>query len=153
MCLCFRVRRPPRSMRTDTLFTYTTLFRYQPPKEWNCPPQRYRGRPTQSLLWPCAGIAAAKVSVRWRPGRAGSFAPDPASRIFRRQNDLAPPDRLFQRSLVLVTSYIRGHARSEEHTSEPQSLMRTSYAVFCLKKKKKIKTINKVVIQKQNQSD
>src|SRR3546814_13099035 len=30
--------------------------------------------------------------------------------MFRRQNDLAPPDRLFQRSLVLVTSYIRGHA-------------------------------------------
>src|SRR3546814_52867 len=55
-------------------------------------------------------MAAAKLSVPWRPGRAGSFAPDPASRIFRRQNDLAPPDRLFQRSLVLVTSYIRGHA-------------------------------------------
>src|SRR3546814_18233961 len=55
-------------------------------------------------------MAAAKLSVPWRPGRAGSFAPDPARRIFRRQNDLAPPDRLFQRSLVLVTSYIRGHA-------------------------------------------
>src|SRR3546814_8276967 len=111
-------------------------------------------------------MAAAKLSVPWRPGRAGSFAPDPASRIFRRQNDLAPPDRLFQRSLVLVTSYIRGHAffygatpgffqrrqlghgfiliikerqhvadngRSEEHTSELQSLMRNPYAVFCLK--------------------
>src|SRR3546814_2276328 len=100
-----------------------------------------------------------------------------ASDLFRRQNDLAPPDRLFQRSLVLVTSYIRGHAffygatpgffqrrqlghgfiliikerqhvadngrgcchvaaSSEEHTSELQSLMRISYAVFCLKKTK-----------------
>src|SRR3546814_1620061 len=42
---------------------------------------------------------------------------------------------------------VRGRLRSEEHTSELQSLMRISYAVFCLKKKKKLnyneKTINK----------
>src|SRR3546814_9773735 len=37
---------------------------------------------------------------------------------------------------------IREHARSEEHTSELQSLMRISYAVFCLKKKKKKQNVN-----------
>src|SRR3546814_5590084 len=40
--------------------------------------------------------------------------------------------------------------RSEEHTSELQSLMRISYAVFCLKKKKQLKTINQHIIQTNN---
>src|SRR3546814_3204026 len=41
------------------------------------------------------------------------------------------------RSIVGINAYLRGVGRSEEHTSELQSLMRISYAVFCLKKKKK----------------
>src|SRR3546814_8094703 len=45
----------------------------------------------------------------------------------------------------------QGHGRSEEHTSELQSLMRISYAVFCLKKKKKISTKNETEkMQQQN---
>src|SRR3546814_7446867 len=42
-----------------------------------------------------------------------------------------------ERGATLVTIYATDHPRSEEHTSELQSLMRNSYAVFCLKKKKK----------------
>src|SRR3546814_9194344 len=48
---------------------------------------------------------------------------------------LRTPVRLFERGLVHYTAW--GRLRSEEHTSELQSLMRISYAVFCLKKKKK----------------
>src|SRR3546814_3077771 len=47
----------------------------------------------------------------------------------------------------------RGFARSEEHTSELQSLMRISYAVFCLKKKKKKKKNNKCQKHKYDQSN
>src|SRR3546814_8683078 len=42
-----------------------------------------------------------------------------------------------------VEQHLEGHLRSEEHTSELQSLMRISYAVFCLKKKKQTTDINK----------
>src|SRR3546814_7655624 len=45
----------------------------------------------------------------------------------------------------LVIKIGRKRARSEEHTSELQSLMRISYAVFCLKKKKKTKTVTKII--------
>src|SRR3546814_6894967 len=89
-----RIRRPPRSTRTDTLFPYTTLFR--------------------SLL-----------------------------------DFLGPEDGDRHRHILqALGAALRGHddrvvvglddiGRSEEHTSELQSLMRISYAVFCLKKKKK----------------
>src|SRR3546814_2492078 len=73
-----RIRRPPRSTRTDTLFPYTTLFRS------------------------VSELTSGKYNV------AGGGA------------------KHFE---------IRDMKRSEEHTSELQSLMRTSYAVFCLKKK------------------
>src|SRR3546814_9156440 len=43
------------------------------------------------------------------------------------------------REILRSRAYARGRTRSEEHTSELQSLMRISYAVFCLKKKKKTK--------------
>src|SRR3546814_5480457 len=48
-------------------------------------------------------------------------------------------DRVAERIVVAERAEHRLHARSEEHTSELQSLMRISYAVFCLKKKKKHK--------------
>src|SRR3546814_10598685 len=55
-----------------------------------------------------------------------------ARRDLRRASDQRPPPRL-----LLAAAAIGGEAdRSEEHTSELQSLMRISYAVFCLKKKK-----------------
>src|SRR3546814_6952578 len=81
-----RIRPPPRSTRTDTLFPYTTLFRSRQPTP---------GRAVSGDL---------QGSVPWLVGRLGAL-----------------PGR-----------------RSEEHTSELQSLMRISYAVFCLKKKKNI---------------
>src|SRR3546814_15522705 len=106
-CLFFlMIRRPPRSTRTDTLFPYTTLFR-----SWN------------SLIpvW----SAAMRRAPRWTAlivlaGVLG--APTMA---------LAVPSYARQTQQPCVAC----HVRSEEHTSELQSLMRISYAVFCLKKK------------------
>src|SRR3546814_7086426 len=100
-------RRPPRSTRTDTLFPYTTLFRSR------------QGRQ--------AGQGDALGG-----GRGGDE--DPARRLSGR----GPGRRASTGRAVGARSCLRASdwMRSEEHTSELQSLMRISYAVFCLKKKK-----------------
>src|SRR3546814_11136130 len=107
---CFlMIRRPPRSTRTDTLFPDTTLFRSLSQQ----PDTRdlrigYFGAST--------GAAAALVASTARPKSVGAVV----SRGGR-------PD--------LAGAALAHVRRSEEHTSELQSLMRISYAVFCLKKK------------------
>src|SRR3546814_4465185 len=100
------IRRPPRSTRTDTLFPYTTLFRSDP------------------------GLVAGVVRRRRRPADL--------QHLPRQRHD---PDRNRPVAvpLVVAAAGLMGRHdgdRSEEHTSELQSLMRISYAVFCLKKKK-----------------
>src|SRR3546814_9700771 len=109
------IRRPPRSTRTDTLFPYTTLFR--------------------------------------SPARARhARQPDEVARILRRiahlvrviivehadrhidARGLEPPRVRLRRTELFEA---RWQVRPEEHTSELQSLLRTSYAVFCLKQKMK----------------
>src|SRR3546814_1641287 len=104
-------RRPPRSTRTDTLFPYTTLFRSHPPGAIEQQFDRFVAR---------EGQREAAV--------LGSVARD-------RRHGVAEIDCI---ALVqpLGVADERAPARSEEHTSELQSLMRISYAVFCLKKKK-----------------
>src|SRR3546814_4141817 len=107
------LRRPPISTRTDTLFPYTTLCRSA---------EHFRG-------------VLAVHETRMRP---------------RRRQARLEPVRGFEREIELGTGNARfrhvdgvrdrcRRSRSEEHTSELQSLMRISYAVFCLKKKKKNK--------------
>src|SRR3546814_4548979 len=107
------IRRPPRSTRTDTLFPYTTLFRSLQRRRGAVVCRRCRADPRAAARGAGGrlGFPVAITAVR-RPAdlsavRAGAFAV--------RRRDLR---------------------RSEEHTSELQSLMRISYAVFCLKKKK-----------------
>src|SRR3546814_3203271 len=99
------IRRPPRSTRTDTLFPYTTLFRSN---AGSSATSRQRGRESPST----ARSAACCSSRGSRPHR-------PARR----------------RSSEVHWHFVGFARRSEEHTSELQSLMRISYAVFCLKKK------------------
>src|SRR3546814_1218830 len=111
------IRQPPRSTRTHTLFPYTTLFRSDGSRD-------------------CSSL----------PGGGGQEVG------FRRQaaNDISSRCQIsvsaFVRSRIISGLWVgpgvkrsrsvpRG-TRSEEHTSELQSLMRISYAVFCLKKKK-----------------
>src|SRR3546814_7014368 len=130
------VRRPPRSTRTGTLFPYTTLFRSagkaRPARidragrpsiialllhdrEAASPPMTFElndeQRAFQDMARHFAGEAIAPYAAAW--DEAGEF-----------------PVETLRRAATLGL-------RSEEHTSELQSLMRISYAVFCLKKKNK----------------
>src|SRR3546814_3275736 len=100
------IRRPPRSTHPYTLFPYTTLFR-------------------SDLLHRADRDPRADARGR-RPGEE-NLAQVAAAAGQRRRTDQP-------RSLALVRRRGR-QRRSEEHTSELQSLMRISYAVFCLKKK------------------
>src|SRR3546814_2176834 len=105
------IRRPPRSTRTDTLFPYTTLFRSR---------HRPVGQSAVAPLWqPDAALARQPDGVAGSGNLGVGRTAKPAAfpRIAKHSLPTAPPPR------------------SEEHTSELQSLMRISYAVFCLKKK------------------
>src|SRR3546814_2569082 len=105
------IRRPPRSTRTDTLFPYTTLFRSDRRDDGHVPA--------------CQGIQQSRLAgIGW----PSEHNPNSIPQALRRRMRLFS-DNLRQESF-------EEQCRSEEHTSELQSLMRISYAVFCLKKKK-----------------
>src|SRR3546814_8113856 len=110
------IRRPPRSTRTETLFPYTTLFR--------------------SVLSMGRMIAVsdplfAEAVIGDKIEFIGSRSNTPKQAYVR----IGEEER-FRKPLAEIAD---GYERSEEHTSELQSLMRISYAVFCLKKKTKTK--------------
>src|SRR3546814_9572095 len=105
------IRRPPRSTHTDTLFPYTTLFQDLAPR------RRDRRHHHETQLF--------EILVR----SIGDDATACAAGVKRQR--FVDTD-LFARGKIPVFC-----ERSEEHTSELQSLMRISSAVFCLKKKKK----------------
>src|SRR3546814_6847835 len=111
------IRRPPRSTRTDTLFPYTTLF---------------RSNAIQAI--DAKDIESGSVEIEvLRNGQAdvidrledvdGFVVKDNGIGFIKSNRD------------AFDTLY-----RSEEHTSELQSLMRNSYAVFCLKTKTNVRT-------------
>src|SRR3546814_6973575 len=119
---------PPRATRTDTLFPYTTLFRAQAERD------QLEGRIAQ------------------REGDADGVAAKPQADVFDGAGDrmlqphvvglrhrslhaqLGAADRhVLQLAPVRLAVDDQRDVRSEEHTSELQSLMRISYAVFCLK--------------------
>src|SRR3546814_4753264 len=104
------IRRPPRSTRTDTLFPYTTLFRSG----------EVNGKVRVNTAGGHLELAKVKGPV-WAHTSGGHIT----------ASDIDGPAELHTRGGHIVS-------RSEEHTSELQSLMRISYAVFCLKKKKQI---------------
>src|SRR3546814_4906836 len=124
-------RRPRRSTRTDTLFPYTTLFRSTAARR----DRRIRG-PHQGVR---DDVRTLHRRIESGQGASGATQHDEILRHRTEQAPLRIDDgggrigraRMGKRGLV---------GRSEEHTSELQSLMRISYAVFCLKKKKKNKT-------------
>src|SRR3546814_10309226 len=101
-------RRPPRSTRTDTLFPYTTLFRSD-----------------VEALGIVQGVGEPLVQMMQQVRRTVTLIAQPQRQ--RRAGNPAVQHGMRRRMSV---------DRSEEHTSELQSLMRISYAVFCLKKKK-----------------
>src|SRR3546814_4400134 len=126
------LRRPPGSTRTDTLFPYPTLFRSQPPQF----PRRLahvRSRAVHQVVQLARRTRHRSVytlSHRLRGEfHRGAFR-DHIDPLGERQQYLLG---VGERRLIIGN-------RSEEHTSELQSLMRISYAVFCLKKKNTINT-------------
>src|SRR3546814_1672956 len=118
------IRRPPRSTRTDTLFPYTTLFRSRASAASSTSP-----RATLMVVRAAASLAGGymAVSLKDRPVDRGQQD----SRLQRYATIVAQLSA--QRMHTSAQCFIW---RSEEHTSELPSLMRISYAVFCLKKKK-----------------
>src|SRR3546814_9573367 len=106
------LRRPPRSTLTDTLFPYTTLFRSEVRRTAD-KVSRQRG--------------ALNGLTRLHDENTAIIVQ--ASRYVGQAKEL----------LAELGVNVETEARSEEHTSELQSLMRISYAVFCLKKKNKTK--------------
>src|SRR3546814_1003689 len=102
------IRRPPRSTRTDTLFPYTTLFRSLS--------NYFRSRMSEQSLG---------VIHELKDQGAYPYDGEPKDEVERRE-----------RPVFDIATYAINMCRSEEQTSELQSLMRISYAVFCLNTKK-----------------
>src|SRR3546814_6561777 len=145
------IRRPPRSTRTDPLFPYTTLFRSVPPNGGLdvefvevvfLHPEAHAGRDRGSFRTAGrAGVVAQDADIGVSDvGRdvalVGVVVVEPrrAVRIAADVRDVGAAEGEIVDAIGGVVG--QAVARSEEHTSELQSLMRISYAVFCLKKKK-----------------
>src|SRR3546814_9378451 len=118
------IRRPPRSTRTDTLFPDTPLFR-------SSGVIRIMSSVTRPRLPKPAAPTPVKLETR-SPSRPAATLPITAPNEKQTMRTRSP-------SRV---------SRSEEHTSELQSLMRISYDVFCLKKKDyEIKTVRNTCVR------
>src|SRR3546814_1019555 len=146
------IRRPPRSTRTDTLFPYTTLFRSSLSKPFPTTRASLRRKMLRDLTGQTFfkqriaqftfAFAGLKAMLRGEAAQK-TGASTKAGTPFNKQSDdgMTSPTidvagamavaRAVGRFLI-VQAVLLG---SEEHTSELQSLMRISYAVFCLKKK------------------
>src|SRR3546814_3850570 len=122
------IRRPPRSTRTDTLFPYTSLFRSAFARLALVPVSFHRRQLHRLVLAHVQPVQVADEDLQRHRDR----------RERHRQLQPAPA-----RGEVVAAHQVPRADRSEEHTSELQSLMRISYAVFCLKKKNNQKSINK----------
>src|SRR3546814_1678966 len=113
------VRRPPRSTLTDTLFPYTTHFR------------------SLNTVEMASGFWTRMILAQRIPE---AFGPPPGPEVVEhaRRGMNGRFDALER--LMSQRDWIAGDffSRSEEHTSELQSLMRISYAVFCLNTKKNL---------------
>src|SRR3546814_9800242 len=122
------IRRPPRSTRTDTLFPYTTLFRSLADlsdrvEELTAELRRQGGSPARRTG---ARKATVRKSAVRKDTAAKKKAPAKAAKATKTAKRATTRKKATRKTAA---------PRSDEHTSELQSLMRISYAVFCLKKK------------------
>src|SRR3546814_10653524 len=132
------VRRPPRSTRTDTLFPYTTRFRSR--REWR---GHYKG---QKQIWFLLRLVGRDCDVCLRATQHPEFdawrwsqywVPLDAVIEFKREvytlalNELSGILFRRQHETRYLRQRVNGQGRSEEHTSEPQSIMRLRTADFC----------------------
>src|SRR3546814_9456923 len=123
------IRRPPEPTRTDTHFPETTLCR-SPGRAPRCLARFPAGRVE---TWPIG--ESCKTILRCSDGRLSSPDAGACHHTSCRNSHPVPASRSRRRRPARWRRTDRC-PRSEEHTSELQSLMRISYAVFCLKKKK-----------------
>src|SRR3546814_5571171 len=115
------IRRPPRSTRTDTLFPYTTLCR-----------SPFKDKRVREAFYRAIDVEAIKRTVMRGQSKPTALMIGQGLNGYDKAMDVRPKyDPALSKKLL-------AEARSEEHTSELQSLMRISYAVFCLKKKRTI---------------
>src|SRR3546814_5802400 len=123
------LRRPPRAKRTDTRCPYTTLFRSRHADAALVQHQRPLRRQRRAIVGDRVALAGLDRQLR-KP---------------RRLRQQRRPRTGRDKHVAAAPFALRGGQahRSEEHTSELQSLMRISYAVFCLKKKKKPNQLSK----------
>src|SRR3546814_4091935 len=126
------IRRPPRSTRTDTLFPYTTLFRSE-----QLARPRLRRRAVDEREAVDAVPRRNHVTAHLSPPLLADHAAAVCFVKSKITSSVARKALIFDASMNCTSSAASAAlaARSEEHTSELQSLMRISYAVFCLKKK------------------
>src|SRR3546814_941760 len=133
LCVCFfiMIRRPPRSTWTDTLLPHTTLFRSELESLRSLVPGAI------AIVMTIIGtmLTALVVAREWERGTMEAVMSTPASVVEILVGKLLPYFALGMVS-TLGAAALAVFVRSEEHTSELQSLMRISYAVFCVKKKK-----------------
>src|SRR3546814_1590802 len=116
------IQRPPRSNRTDTLFPYTTLFRSST-HVMNRTLYKLPYQPVEDFV-PVAQTSWGTLVLVSNPSKPLNSVAELIAAAKQEPNKL------------VYGSPGVGTPRSEEHTSELQSLMRISYDVFCLKKKK-----------------
>src|SRR3546814_10545604 len=155
------IRRPPRSTRTDTLFPYTTLFRSIHHHiaaraqrrdgvaagigrrgerdvrgvEQDIVARRQRGGVDRAVRRCDHDVGAASIADADREARTAGPRRQAEDMRVGARSGRADIDGFDVAGRFDVDVVARTHVRSEEHTSELHSLMRISYAVFCLKKK------------------
>src|SRR3546814_2576071 len=143
------IRRPPRSTRTDTLFPYTTLFRSQAGNRMeDIMAQMGEGSgqlslpliikadvqgSVQALRESLTGLSNDQIRINVIGSGVGGITESDAQLAATSKATLIGFN---VRADASARKVIEGNGRSEEHTSELQSLMRISYAGFCLTKKK-----------------
>src|SRR3546814_5352731 len=139
-CSCFfflMLRRPPISTRTDTLFPYTTLFRSTVNRivSQSTSPDVVAGLMRSSVA-DAAGPSSSSGIPAWCGRRRGTNRCARQKNRFRRTAISSDLDRemgeFMHRLEPPPDHFLINPGRSEEHTSELQSLMRILYAVFCL---------------------
>src|SRR3546814_6778597 len=119
------IRRPPKSTRTDTIFPYTARFRSIGSKMITAEQRA----DLLAIAGPLKGAGVLDFVSAWYLKAAAYLI----SRHSREGGN--PVTEATRCAFVSTNSITQGEQRSDEHTSELQSLMRISYAVFCLTKK------------------
>src|SRR3546814_3298746 len=141
------IRRPPRSTRTYTLFPYTTLFRSTKQFEEGVATRVVVRSLAPTLVSPTENALAQGVwlvdhmgrefrqsfpGVKFEPDAHEAKAMSLEDEEEYNQAEVHMKKWFIDQPFQARSSICLSHLRSEEHTSELQSLLRTSYAVFCL---------------------